>query len=149
VKTQTPAPAKLELWDNYGSPQERVTVEDPRWSWTGNWQAQTARGARGARARKVSAVKGAEALIAFEGTGAIVTGPYLPGGGRADVYLDGKLHRTVDVHPDEDQAKGGEAVWHAFGLRSGRHTVRIVVRGEPYGNSGGAEIALEDLVIFR
>jgi hypothetical protein len=126
-----------------------VAVDDPRWTWKGGWQTQSGRGGRGARARKVASEKGAEGAIEFEGTGAIVTGPYLPAGGRADVYLDGKLHRTVDVHPDEDQAKGGEAVWHVFGLRPGRHSIRIAVRGERYPGSNGAEIAIEDLVIFR
>jgi len=42
------------------------------------------------------------------------------------------LHRTVDVYPEEDRAKGGEAVWHAFRLSPGKHTVRLVVRGEPF-----------------
>ena len=93
--------------------------------------------------------KGAEASIAFEGTGAIVSGPYLPTGGKADVYLDGKFDRTVDVYPDEDSTKGGEAVWHAFGLKPGRHTLRLVVRGEPYPGSKGSQITLESLIIFR
>jgi hypothetical protein len=78
-----------------------------------------------------------------------VAGPYLPNGGKADVYLDGKLDRTVDVYPDEDVRKGGEAVWHAFGLKPGTHMLRLVVRGEPYGDSKGSEIGIEDLVVFR
>jgi hypothetical protein len=149
VKTQTPAPAKLEIWDDYGSPQERIAVDDGRWKWSGNWTAPSPRGSRDTRARRVSAEKGAAADIEFEGTGAIITGPYLPSGGKADVYLDGKLHRTVDVFPDEDQAKGGEAVWHAFALKLGRHTLRVVVRGETYPGSSGEDIALEDLIVFR
>ena len=98
---------------------------------------------------KFSSAKGAEASITFEGTGAIVVGPYLPNGGKADVYLDGKLDRTVDVYPDEDRIKHGEAVWHAFGLKPGKHTVRVAVRGEPYPGSKGAEIQIEDIVVFR
>ena len=76
-------------------------------------------------------------------------GPYLPTGGKADVYLDGKLDRTIDVYPDEDHTKLSEAVWHAFGLAAGKHIVRIVARGEPYPGSKGAEIQIEDAVIFR
>jgi hypothetical protein len=85
----------------------------------------------------------------FEGTGVIVVGPYLPSGGKADVYLDGKLHSTVDVYPDESSRKGGESVWHAFGLNDGKHSLRIVVRGERYGDSTGADIGIDDLVVFR
>lgn len=141
IKIQQPRAAKLEVWDNYGSPVERVAVSDPRWQWKGNWQDD--------KRTKISGEKGAEATIEFEGTGAIVVGPYLPKGGVADVYLDGKLHKTIDVYPDENSPKGDESVWHAFRLRNRKHTLRLVVRGEPYGESQGSDIAIHDLVVFR
>lgn len=143
VKVQTPEAAKLELWDDYGSPVERIEAADARWHWKGNWAP-----AKDGKSRTASD-KGAESTIAFEGTGAIVTGAYLPSGGRADVYLDGKLDRTVDVYPDEDNGKTGESVWHAFGLKNGKHEVRLVVRGEPYANSKGKDIEVRDLIVFR
>ena len=93
--------------------------------------------------------KGAEATIEFEGTGAVVTGYYLPSGGTADVYLDGELNRTVDVYPDEDAPKGWESVWHNYRLEDGAHTLRVVVRGETYPGSTGSDIALSHLVVFR
>ena len=37
----------------------------------------------------------------------------MPTGGKATVYLDGRQDRMVDVYPDEDNEKTGEAVWHA------------------------------------
>jgi hypothetical protein len=141
VKAQAPKPARLEVWDDYGSPVERIAATDPRWQWKGDWKRS--------QATFTAKDQGAEASISFEGTGAIVTGPYLPTGGKADVYLDGKLNRTVDVYPDEDQPKSGEAVWHAFRLKPGKHAIRVVVRGEPYGASKGTEIGLTDLVVFR
>lgn len=148
VKTQSPKPVQAPLWDDYGSPVERVRFDDPRWGWKGNWSSRTGDSGGGSRTR-ISSEKGAEASITFEGTGAIISGYYLPAGGTADVYLDGKLDRTVDVYPDENNRKGGEAVWHAFGLKNGRHALRLVVRGERYPGSSGAEISIDDLVIFR
>jgi hypothetical protein len=141
VRLQKPEPAKMELWDDYGSPVERVPVTDSRWTWAGNW--------RNDRQTRLSPEKGAEASISFEGTGAIIVGPYLPSGGKADVYLDGKLHQTVDVYPDEKARKNGESVWHAFQLAPGKHTLRVVVRGESYGDSAGNDIGIDDLVVFR
>jgi hypothetical protein len=94
-------------------------------------------------------MKGAEGAIEFDGTGVIIVGPYLPNGGKADMWLDGKLHSTVDVFPDESSRKGGESVWHAFGLKNGKHTVRLVVRGESYPGSKGSEVGVDDLVVFR
>jgi hypothetical protein len=149
VKMQKPTAAKLELWDDYGSPVERVPSSDARWTWKGEWAKPTAGGRGAARDARLSSTKGAEAEITFKGTGAIVTGPYSPNGGAAQVYLDGKLDRTVDVYPDEDSTKGGEAVWHAFGLKNGPHTIRLVVLGEPANGSKGANIEIEDLVYFR
>lgn len=140
VRLQPPQPAKLEGW-RYGAVAERIPVDDARWSWKGSWRQE--------KVWRVSGEQGAEAAVRFEGTGAILVGPYLPQGGKADVYLDGKLHRSVDVFSDESSVKSQEAVWHVFGLKPGLHQVRLVVRGEPYGGSGGAEVALQDVVVFR
>jgi hypothetical protein len=142
IKTQQPKAPKLEVWD-YGKVAERVSADDPRWSWRGAWRKDEKRSTR------TASEKGAEASISFTGAGAIAVGPYLATGGKADVYLDGRLDRTVDVNSDEKGSKGGEALWHTFGLKNGRHTVRIVVRGEPYADRQGTEVAVEDLVVFR
>jgi hypothetical protein len=149
VKVQAPQAAALEVWDDYGSPAERISSSDPRWTWKGPWQSRTLTTSRGEVRSKASAAKGTEASIEFEGTGAIVVGPYLPTGGRADVYLDGRLDRDVDVYPDEDSTKSSEAVWHAFGLPGGKHALRLVVKGEPFGGSKGADIVIDELVVFR
>ena len=113
IVAQTAETAKLELWDDYGSPVERVAVADSRWTWKGDWRAD--------KNLKLSAAKGAEAAIDFEGTGVMIVGPYLQNGGTADIYLDGKLSRKVDVYPDENAQKNGESVWHEFKLKPGKH----------------------------
>ena len=87
--------------------------------------------------------------MTFSGTGTVLVGPYLPDGGKADVYLDGQLHRTVDANSDEEQGKSSEALWHAFGLKPGTHTVRVVVKGEPMYAGKGTTVGVEDLIVFR
>jgi hypothetical protein len=149
VKVQKPKAAKLEVWDDYGSPVERIAASDSRWQWQGAWQDSKDERRGSAIARKTTSTKGAEASISFEGTGVIVVGPYLPDGGKAEVYLDGKLHKVVDTYSDEKAGKGGESVWHAFRLKNGQHTVRLVVLGEPYGDSAGSKVTLESLVVYR
>jgi hypothetical protein len=116
-------------------------VTDPRWQWKGNWRAE--------KDRWLANQAGAEGAIEFDGTGAIVVGSYLATGGKADVYLDGELEKTVDVYPDEDDWKDGESVWHLFGLKPGKHTVRVVVLGQPYPGSKGSDVAIRDLVVFH
>jgi hypothetical protein len=147
VRTQKPAAPKLEVWDDYGTPVERIAASDPRWSWKGNWQAQQRRNSDAVS--RTASERGAEATVSFQGTGAIVTGPYLPNGGKLEVYLDGKLDRTADVYSDEKNSKTGEAVWHGFGLKKGTHSVRVVVLGEPYPGSSGSVVTLDDVVVFR
>ena len=78
-----------------------------------------------------------------------MTGPLLPTGGTAVVYLDGRVHRKVDAYSDEDNRKYSEALWHAFGLEDRWHTVRIVTLGEPYGESSGSDVVVENLIVFR
>jgi hypothetical protein len=97
---------------------------------------------------RTSAVKGADATITFEGTGAIVTGRFVPNGGMLEVYLDGKFDRRLDTCSDEKGNRNDEAVWHAFRLKPGRHTVRVVVLGVPYAGSSGAEVVIGGLIPF-
>jgi hypothetical protein len=142
VKVQSPKAPKPELWDDYGSPAERIAAADARWKFEGAWNKHPQHGL-------ISDQKGSSAQVSFEGTGVILVGPYLPDGGRASITLDGKPVATIDNHPDEDQVKNNESLWHAFKLPKGRHELRVQVRGEPYGDSKGARIAITDVVVFR
>ena len=141
IAVQTPKPIEVPLWDDYGSPVERIAHSDPRWQWKGDWRV--------APRNRIASAAGSEASIAFEGTGAILTGTLLPKGGTATVYLDGKLDRTVDVCSDERDNRNTESVWHIFGLPNGRHTVRLVVEGKPGPGSDRTDVAIEGLVTFR
>ena len=154
VRTQGFTPASLETWDDYGSPAERVAVNDARWTFSGDWEQEHPTARDGMEGGRWTGAASAEASIAFQGTGAILAGTYLPSGGTADIYLDGKLHRTVDVYSDEETMRSQEAVWHVFGLERGEHRLRVIVRGEPYRGSGGDEssgtnLSLSYLLVFR
>jgi len=154
VRTQTPEPAALDLWDDYGAPVERVPTDDGRWRWQGDWSEKKVAKWGSEFTSQASGTAGAEVSVSFDGTGAILVGWYLPTGGMADIYLDGEPAGTIDVYPDEDDVKFGESVWHAFGLSDGEHELRLVVHGEPYVESPGigsqgSEICLTGLVVFR
>jgi len=149
IKPQSPSPVKLAVWDDYGSPVERISVKDARWRFSPGWKTPAPSDPYRDSGLRTSDEKGAEAAVAFEGSGAILAGTYLPNGGKADVYLDGNLDGTVDAYSDEDNRKVNEAIWHGFSLSNGKHTLRLVVRGEPQGESKGSEIDLSSLVVFR
>jgi hypothetical protein len=141
VNIQLPKPLAVKLWDNYGSPLERIAYGDARWQFKGDWRAES-------RNRTASAA-GSEASIEFEGTGVIVVGTLLPKGGTGTIYLDGKMQQSVDVCSDETSNRNGESVWHSFGLPNGKHTVKLVVDGKPGPGSDRNDVAIEGLVVFR
>jgi hypothetical protein len=154
VRMQEPEPVALDLWDDYGSPVERIATDSDRWTWRGEWVDKRVSKWGGEYTSHASSTDGSEVAISFVGTGAILVGWYLPTGGTADVYLDGEAAGTIDTYPDEDDVKFGEAVWHALGLEDGEHELRLVVRGERYidatgGGSEGSDICLTGLVVFR
>jgi len=152
VPVEQPEPAPLEVWNDYGAPVERIGSQDERWSWKGRWRAHVARGGRARKGMKRSGQKGAEASISFQGTGFILTTSYFPAGGKADVYLDSEPPVTVDCYM-EDGERGGESLYHRFGLPDGPHTLRVVVRGEPYEGSKeetkGRDVVVHSLIVFR
>ncbi|MGX5772352.1 X2-like carbohydrate binding domain-containing protein [Microbacterium trichothecenolyticum] len=70
---------------------------------------------------------GAAVELAFRGTAVTVTGPIAPDQGAVEVYLDGTLVDTVDVHGD---ARLTQREWFAkSGLGKGDHTLRLVKAG--------------------
>ncbi|MCX7603232.1 MAG: ADP-ribosylglycohydrolase family protein, partial [Bryobacteraceae bacterium] len=143
VPPQPPKPVRVAIWDDYGTPVERIAHADGRWKFTGSWAVDERLRAR------VSDEKGATAEIEFEGTGFIVTGPYLPDGGFLEAWLDGKRVNNYDVYSDEKSVKGDESVFHLFGLKRGRHRVKLVVLGVRHTESAGARVAVSDLIVFR
>jgi hypothetical protein len=95
-----------------------------------------------------SKTAGAECSVSFDGTGAMLVGALDRDRGTADLYLDGALMTKIDGYND-DGRRDGEGLWGKFDLPSGPHTVRVVVKGEPYPGSKGTWIYIEDLVVFR
>ncbi len=149
IKRQEPQPLELEVWDDYGSPEEQISVDDPAWTFKGDWEPTESKRRGGVQTGRNSGVKGAAAQVSFEGTGAILSGPYMANGGAADVYLDGEINAVTDVYSDGDNTRASESVWHAFGLPNGKHTLRLVVRGEAPEHGGGTDVTLEKLIVFR
>jgi hypothetical protein len=150
IAVQEPRPAELEIWDDYAMPAERIGVDDARWGWKGSWQRRLREPEGPLRDATAEAQdRGSEATISFQGTGAILVGPFLPNGGKAEVFLDDNLHRVVDVYSDEQGSRTREAVWHAFGLEPEEHTLRVVVTGETFADSQGTAVRIRDLVVFR
>lgn len=97
-----------------------------------------------------AARSGDEAEIKFTGTGISLTGNWVKDGGRADIWLDGKLHRTIDTYYNfSDQQHSNVNLWHVTGLNPGEHSVKLIVKGEKRPESEGTNVYLTGATIFK
>jgi hypothetical protein len=92
---------------------------------------------------------GDELMINFSGTGISLEGNWYRDGGKADIYLDGTLHRTIDTYYDFANQQHTESIWHVLNLKPGDHTVRLVVRGDKRPESTGSRVYITSATIFK
>lgn len=99
---------------------------------------------------KYSGKAGDELNLTFEGTGISLIGNWVKDGGKADVYLDEKLIRTIDTYFNwANQEHQGISIFHAINLSPGKHTLRLVVKGEKRPESLGANVYLCEALVFK
>jgi hypothetical protein len=68
-------------------------------------------------------------------------------GGRADVYLDGEKAGEIDAYiPDRTNDND---LWHAYDLKPGKHSVRIVQRNDADARSNGKRLMVEFAIAYR
>ena len=149
IPRQSPRPALLQSWSGHGKVKEQLRYDDVRWQWAGDWDSKNIKIWRYEHSANFSNRKNAQASINFEGTGVVLKGILLADGGLAAIYLDGKYMQTIDVYPDENIAKPNESLWHKFGLKDKEHILKIVVLGEAYKNSQGANIGISSLLVYQ
>jgi hypothetical protein len=94
--------------------------------------------------------KGDEISFTFEGTGVSLNGNWLRDGGRADVYLDGTFKRTIDCyfHYAGQEHLNMDMV-HFTNLQPGKHTIRLVVKGEKRPESEGSRVYVTEAIVFK
>jgi hypothetical protein len=79
---------------------------------------------------KFSANIGDEAVLDFNGTGISVCGNWSKDCGKADIFIDGVLKRTIDSYfLFEPQPFTDTDLYHITSLQPGKHTVLVVVKG--------------------
>lgn len=138
IQIQQPAAPPLEEAFPRVAPAGIFSVTDASvWKFTGNWTGDKT---------KVAGEKGATAEFTFSGTGVAIQGDWSKDGGKADVFVDGKLSRTIDTWFNQP---GGYSLWQTFKLAPGKHTVRIVVKEEKRSESTGTKIGIYSGVAFK
>jgi hypothetical protein len=124
-----------------------------KWRFSGNWNVfkVTAWDSKKETDQAmVSNHKGDVLELEFTGTGISLMGNWVKDGGKADIYLDGKLHRSIDTYYDySHQEHRNISIWHVFQLKPGKHTVKLVVTGEKHKASLDANIYITEAIIYK
>ena len=145
IKVQEPSAPPLEVAFPDVVPDYRVSVfEDESWNWKGNWKVFDDRQAR------YSEEPGAEMIFTFIGTGVVIRGNWMRDGGKADFYIDGKLHRKIDTYFWwASQEKRNVFLWHILHLEPGEHVVKMVVKGEKNAKSEDSRVYITGATVFK
>jgi hypothetical protein len=153
IKIQEPVAPALEISFPNVVLDKKVTVfeKDP-WKFKGKWEIITRKSRTGNEIQKLSQCaqkKGDIVEFTFTGTGVSLTGTWNKEGGKADIFVDGKLDRTIDTYFNyNNQQYGNTSIWHKFKLTPGIHIVRVEVKGEKRAESEGTKINLTEALVF-
>lgn len=153
IGVQKPVAPPLEVAFPDVVPDYRTSVfDDTGWTFNGGWETEVRRDRNGQEQpyTRNAERKGAEAVFTFTGTGVVIKGDWRKDGGKADVYLDGTLHRTIDTYYFwAGEEKYDSFLWHVTGLSQGEHTVKIVLTGGKKPESEGTRVYLKGATVYK
>jgi hypothetical protein len=145
IKIQQPQPFALEVAFPKLVFDKKVSVfANEGWETKGKWETF------GNNKSKFSSAAGDEISFTFEGTGVSIAGNWFKDGGKADVYVDGELKRTIDCYfYFSKQQHDDMSIYHIINLPEGKHTIKLVVKGEKRPESEGAKVYVNEAIVFK
>ena len=153
VKTEDPSFSAVEVsFPDIVFDRKISVFEKNSWKFTGEWQVYKILSEKDNQpfGQSMFAEKaGDELVISFLGTGISLEGNWYRDGGKADIYVDGNLHRTIDTYYDFANQQHTESIWHILNLKPGNHTVRLVVKGEKRPESKRSRVYITSATIFK
>jgi hypothetical protein len=153
IKTQVPsAPILEESFPNVVFDKKVSVFDKNGWSFKGKWKPLEISSRRDNQVRKQSMYAekaGDELEIDFTGAGISIEGNWYKDGGKADIYVDGNLHRKIDTYYNFSNQQHTTSIWHVLNLKQGDHKVRIVVKGEKRPESDGNRVYITSATIFK
>jgi ADP-ribosylglycohydrolase len=155
VKVQQPQPFALEVAFPKLVFDKRVRVFDNNgWNIKGNWKSYSYFDSWSKKEvkdqSKFSGTAGDEISFTFEGTGVSIEGNWVKDGGKADVFVDGQFKRTIDCYFNfANQEHQNMNLYHITNLSQGKHTIRLVIKGEKRPESQGTNVYITNAVVFK
>jgi len=153
IKTQLPVAPALEVSFPDVVFDKTISVFDTAgWHFKGSWKPYQIISESDKKLVKQSMYaekNGDELVFDFTGTGISFEGNWYKDGGKADIYVDGKLHRAIDTYYNFANQQHTASIWHVLNLRQGDHKVRLVVKGEKRPESAGNRVYITSATIFK
>jgi hypothetical protein len=153
VKTEAPSASAVEVsFPDIVFDRKISVFEKNNWKFTGEWQVYKILSGGNSQSVEQSMFAekaGNELVFDFSGTGISLEGNWYRDGGKADIYVDGNLHRTIDTYYDFANQQHTESIWHVLNLKPGDHSVRAVVKGEKRPESKGSRVYITSATIFK
>ena len=153
IKTQLPvAPAAEVSFPNIVFDRKMSVFDKTGWLFKGNWKPFEITSETDKRANRQSMYAektGDEMIIEFSGTGISIEGNWYKDGGKADIYIDENLHRSIDTYYNYANQQHTVSIWHVLNLPSGNHKVRLAVKGEKRPESSGTRVYITSATIFK
>ena len=154
IKKQVPLPAKLEVSFPKMVLSEKVSIfDEKRWKFSGNWQTfrlEPENSSVKSDQAKYSGKKGDSVELEFEGTAVSLEGNWTKDSGKAELYIDGKLHSVFDTYfYYNEQEQTPINICHVLNLAPGRHTLKVVVTGDRKPESMDSRIYICDALVFK
>jgi len=145
IKVQQPQSMALEVAFPKLVFDKKVSVfANDGWELKGKWTSF------GNNQAKYSGTAGDEISFAFEGTGVSLVGNWVKDGGKADVYVDGQLKRTIDCYFNfSKQEHWNMDLYHITNLPEGKHTIKLIVKGEKRTESLASNVYVSEAVVFK
>lgn len=152
IKPQLPVALKLEVaFPNVVFDRFVSAFDKGSWALKGKWNTyEVSDRDREPRKQSIwSDTQGNEIEISFEGTGISIEGNWYRDGGKADVYVDGTLDRSIDTYYNYARQQHTESMWHELNLQPGKHIVKVVVKGEKRPEAEGTKVYVTGARIFK
>jgi hypothetical protein len=154
VSEQFPVAPALEVSFPYVVLDKKISAfEKDAWIFSGNWKTYQRKGWPENKMIDQSKFAGNQddaIEISFTGTGISIDGNWVKDGGKADVFLDGKLVRTIDTYFFYNkQEHENITLWHITGLTDSKHVVKLVVKGDKNPESLGTNLYVSQAVIYK
>lgn len=152
IKIQKPVEPDLEVaFPNTVFDSKIPVFDDKAWLKKGKWEVREVTDRDGKKRNQsiFSDKAGSELELAFTGTGIALYGNWYKDGGKADIYIDGTLHRTIDTYYYFANQQHTECIWHLMNLQPGEHKLKLVVRGEKRPEAEGSRVYITEARLFR